>query len=80
MSAQDKSLMLYELDYFKNPARSALYSSEQKSHIIRPYSRVQTSAFDFNYKDEFAFFAEPLGVELKQNSCRGTETQADKYL
>ena len=59
---------MYDLDYFKHPNRAKWYSSEQINHIIRPYSRIQTTQFDFNLNDEFAVFQEPLDItyDLKQ--------------
>lgn len=37
-----------------------MYTDEQMSRIVRPYSRISTTALDMNLSDEIAIFSDPM--------------------
>lgn len=52
-----------------------------QDQIVRPYSRIQTTCFDFNLNNEIAVIQEPLSIRLPENKLHDFKNYgADQFL
>ena len=53
---------MYDLKFYKNKKRTSLYSQESFNYFVRPFSKIQSTACDFNFSDDLAIVSEPIGI------------------